>query len=286
MTAIDIESCKEWIGRSSEDVDIVTPRLLDEYRVTFDPFLADLPELEVPLGFHWCLSPLLAPMHELGPDGHPAKGSFLPPVPLPRRMWAGGTVDYHGELRPGDHVRRRLTIAGIDLKHGRSGPLCFVGVRIDYLTERGLAISDLQNIVYREAPSKEQGAASPATAGEAVVPPDVLEHGWTVTPTPTMLFRYSAVTFNGHRVHYDHPYATGGEGYPGLLVHGPMQATLMLNLAAATRRSVPRRFTCRGLAPLAAGQVFHVRLQPAAQSLRCFTQAEGGPIAMEGEAVW
>jgi 3-methylfumaryl-CoA hydratase len=101
-----------------------------------------------------------------------------------------------------------------------------------------------------------------------------------------MLFRYSAVTFNGHRVHYDYPYATGEEGYPGLVVHGPMQATLMLNLAAATRGSAPRCFTHRALAPLIAGPAFHVRLQAGEQALRCFTQVEGGPVNMQGEAVW
>jgi len=286
MTAIDIEACKVWIGRSTEEVDLITPRLLAEYRMTFDPFLADVPGLEVPLGFHWCLSPLLAPMRELGPDGHPEKGGFLPPVPLPRRMWAGGAIDYHGDLRPGDQVRRRSIIASIDLKQGRSGPLCFVGVRHDYLTARGLAISELQNIVYREAPSAEKNDAAPAVAADVAGTIDALESCWTVNPTPTMLFRYSAVTFNGHRIHYDYPYVTHEEGSPGLVIHGPLQATLMLNLAAASRRSVPRRFTYRGLTPLIAGRAFHVRLRHGEQVLGCLTQMEDGPINMQGEAIW
>ncbi|HVJ31720.1 MAG TPA: MaoC family dehydratase N-terminal domain-containing protein [Terriglobia bacterium] len=286
MTAIDIEACKGWIGRSTEDVDIITPRLLNEYRVTFDPFLADVPGLQVPLGFHWCLSPLLAPLRDLGPDGHPAKGSFLPPVPLPRRMWAGGAIDFHGDLRPGDHVRRRSTIASIDLKQGRSGQLCFVGLRHDYQTERGLALSELQNIVYRDAPAAEQPAQTTAPGVDVAAGDGVLESSWSVDPTPTMLFRYSALTFNGHRIHYDYPYATAQEGYAGLVVHGPMQAALMLNLAAASRRAVPRRFSYRGLVPLIAGQAFRVRLQHAEPASRCFTQIEGGLINMQGEAVW
>lgn len=285
----DIEACKAWIGRSTEDVDIITPRLLGEYRATFDPFLADIAGSDVPLGLHWCLSPLLAPSRDLGRDGHPAKGRFLPPVPLPRRMWAGGTIDYIGDLKPGDHVRRRSTIASLDLKRGRSGDLCFVGVRNDYQTERGLAISELQNIVYREDPSTSGDparASTPSSVDASLGDGDFLENSWTVTPTPTMLFRYSAMTFNGHRIHYDRPYATSVEGYDGLVVHGPMQAALMLNLAAATRRAVPRRFTYRGLAVLTASQPFLVRLQHAEKSLRCLTQVAGGPINMLGEAIW
>jgi 3-methylfumaryl-CoA hydratase len=291
----DIEALQSWIGRSTEEVDIITPRLLTEYRVTFEPFLADLAGNGVPLGFHWCLCPFLAPLRDLGRDGHPAKGGFLPPVSLPRRMWAGGTIDYVGDLKSGDHVRRRSTIASIDLKQGRSGQLCFVGVRHDYQTERGLAISELQNIVYREESPADAGhQTSPAssdagvhTEGEhAADEENALQSTWTVNPTPTMLFRYSAVTFNGHRIHYDQPYATSVENYDGLVVHGPMQATLMLNLAAASRRAVLRRFTYRGLAPLMADQSFLVRLQHAEKSLRCFTQVAGGPINMQGEATW
>jgi len=287
--SVDIEACKAWIGRSTEDVDIITPRLLTEYHVTFDPFLATITGNDVPLGFHWCLSPFLAPGRDLGRDGHPTKGGFLPPVPLPRRMWAGGTIEYLGNLKPGDHVRRRSTIASIDLKQGRSGPLCFVGVRHDYQTERGLAISELQNIVYREEPSASGDVQQPATSASAeadIGDSNLLESSWSVTPTPTMLFRYSAMTFNGHRIHYDYPYATSVEGYEGLVVHGPMQATLMLNLAAASRREIPRRFIYRGLAPLTAGQPFLVRLQHAEKSLACFTQVAGGPINMQGEAIW
>jgi 3-methylfumaryl-CoA hydratase len=295
VMSLNVEALQSWIGKSTEEIDIITPRLLTEYRVTFEPFLADLPGNDVPLGFHWCLCPFLAPLSDLGRDGHPAKGGFLPPVSLPRRMWAGGTIEYIGDLKSGDHVRRRSTISSIDLKQGRSGPLCFVGVRHDYHTERGPAISELQNIVYREESSADTDRQMPPassdagarTAGEHIEDEEnLLQSTWTVSPTPTMLFRYSAMTFNGHRIHYDHPYATSVEGYDGLVVHGPMQATLMLNLAAASRRAVPRRFTYRGLAPLLADQAFLVRLQHAEKSLRCFTQVAGGPINMQGEATW
>ncbi|WP_374306686.1 MaoC family dehydratase N-terminal domain-containing protein [Dongia sp.] len=276
-----------WIGRSVEETDIITPRLLNEYRVTFDPYLAKLPDQEVPLGFHWCLSPFLVPSNDLGPDGHPAKGGFLPPVPLPRRMWAGGHVDFLAPLRSGDHVRRRSTVASIDFKQGRSGALCFVGVQHEYFSDRGLAISEQHNIVYREAPS------SAAKSPEASLPLAMAEpalggshESWLIDPTTTMLFRYSAITFNGHRIHYDQPYATAVEGYAGLVVHGPIQATLMLNLAASQRRVPPRHFSYRGLAPLVAGKAFEVRAAFDGEKADCLTRVPGGPINMQGEVKW
>jgi 3-methylfumaryl-CoA hydratase len=284
--SVDVTACKNWLGRTTEERDTITPRLVAEFRMTFDPYLLSLPGHEVPLGFHWCLAPLLAPINELGPDGHPAKGGFLPPVPLPRRMWAGGTIEYYSPLKIGDAVRRRSTIASIDLKDGRSGVLCFVGVQHDYLTDRGLAIRDLQNIVYRDAaptaPVRNAAAAGDGEIVEIAAPVSV----WSVNPTPTMLFRYSAVTFNGHRIHYDQPYATTIEGYQGLVVHGPLQATLMLNLAAASRGELPRKFTYRGVAPLIAGREFQVKAQQVGQETRCFTQAPGGPVNMLGDVQW
>ena len=281
MTAIDIEACKVWIGRSTEEVDLITPRLLAEYRMTFDPFLADVPGLEVPLGFHWCLSPLLAPMRELGPDGHPEKGGFLPPVPLPRRMWAGGAIDYHGDLRPGDQVRRRSIIASIDLKQGRSGPLCFVGVRHDYLTARGLAISELQNIVYREAPSAEKNDAAPAVAADVAGTIDALESCWTVNPTPTMLFRYSAVTFNGHRIHYDYPYATAKEGYPALVVNGGIASVMLLELFRTAAAREPRSVTARNVAPLFCGRPLHLRGARDGTSWTLWAEDDDNKVALE-----
>lgn len=273
-----------WIGKSMEVMDLVTPRLVEEYRVTLAPFLAPAPADEAPLGFHWCLSPSLAPMDELGGDGHPRKGGFLPPVPLPRRMWAGGHIDFHGPIKVGDEVRRRCTIASIEMKEGRSGPLCFVGVKHDYLTPRGLALSEQHNIVYREAvgPGGER-PASAAPAGRAL-PPGAI--ACRVTPSPTLLFRYSAVTFNGHRIHYDRPYATGVEGYDDLVVHGPLQATLMLNRAVAEKGAAASRFSYRGLAPLTSGADFEIVVDLGSERASCWTQRAGGPVNMQGEIQW
>lgn len=240
----------EWIGRRSEAEDIVTERLAAGLRATLGGFLAPVGEGEAPLGIHWCLAPAIAAMSELGPDGHPARNRDLPPVPQPRRMWAGGAVETHAPIRVGDTVRRVSTIADITRKEGRSGELWFVTVRHDYHTPRGLAVSDRQDIVYREAADPARATAdgtptrrAPATAAARI----------ELEPTPTLLFRYSALTFNGHRIHYDLPYATGVEGYDGLVVHGPLQATLLYNLAAADG-SPPRRFDYRGVSPAFAGK--------------------------------
>lgn len=237
-----------WIGRQTRAHDVVTERLDASFRAVLAPHLAPVGEGEVPPGLHWCLSPAVAPMAELGGDGHPARNRDLPPVPQPRRMWAGGVVETLDSLRVGDSVVRVSTIAGISRKHGRSGELWFVAIDHEFSTPRGLAVRDRQNIVYREAanPAGDRSGANdaPRPSGRRV---------WSVATSPVLLFRYSAITFNGHRIHYDDPYARNEEGYGGLVVHGPLQATLLLNLATAEEGRVPRRFSYRGLAPAIVG---------------------------------
>jgi 3-methylfumaryl-CoA hydratase len=268
----------EWIGRKSQSEDVITPRLAASFEAIFAPRLAPVGEGAAPLGMHWCLSPSIAPMGELGPDGHPAKNRDLPPVPQPRRMWAGGSIETLGEMRIGDTVRRVSTIGDITAKHGRSGELWFVAVDHEYWTQRGIALRERHNIVYREAAKPgAQPQANPAAPPERV--PDC---GWNVATTPTLLFRYSAVTFNGHRIHYDLPYARDVEGYAGLVVHGPVQATLLYNLAASALGSAPAHFDYRGLAPAIAGSQLHVRGD--SKSGKFWTQGEDGAIHMEASA--
>lgn len=254
MTALDMEHLRSWIGRSREMRDTVTPRLVNEFRATFTGALAPVPEHEAPLALHWCLAPETPAADALGPDGHAAKGGFLPPVPLPRRMWAGGEIETLASLRVGDEVVRRETVSDVVAKEGRTGSLCFVTVRHDYETSRGLAIRERQDIVYREAvpPGGQVNAPQPST------PTGVPERVRAVDATTTLLFRYSAMTFNGHRFHYDYPYATEVEGYPGLVVHGPIQASLLFNCAAETLGCVPGKFRYRGVSPMIAGQTFQV----------------------------
>ena len=282
---IDLEELKPWIGRSQVAADTVTPRLVEEYRATFAPHLAPVPAGQAPLAIHWCLSPPAPPAAELGPDGHEAKGGFLPPVRLPRRMWAGGVVETRAPLLVGEEVRRTSTVADVSAKEGRSGPLCFVAVRHELTCGGTPAISERHDIVYRDVPSA--GAAAeptrPAAARSRAAEADLV---WEVEAGPTLLFRYSAITFNGHRIHYDVPYVTGVEGYPGLVVHGPLQSSLMFNLAAVLAGATPATFTYRGLTPLFSGEVFRVLGRRAPDgSVECWTENAAGATCMAARSV-
>lgn len=267
---------QDWIGRKSTREEQITPRALAEYRSTFAGLLGPG---RVPPGFHWMLVPDLAPPDDLGRDGHPRTGLFLPQLPLPRRMWAGGTLAFSGDLAEGDLVRRDTTIADVKLKSGRTGPLGFVTVRHDWRVGGSLRIAEQQDIVYREDALPGAPAPNPPPA-EAWAGAET----WHPVTSPTLLFRFSAMTFNGHRIHYDLPYATGVEGYAGLVVHGPMQAVWMLNLAASLLGRLPRRFAYRGLAPLICGQDLAVEARPLSDGydLRVLTRA--GIATMSGRA--
>jgi 3-methylfumaryl-CoA hydratase len=161
---------------------------------------------------------------EIGPDGHPKRGGFLPPVPLPRRMWAGSRLTFVQPVRVGDALTRESRILDVSGKEGRTGHLVFVTVRHDYSLASGLAITEEHDIVYRDNPQPGQPAPKPTPA------PTDSQFSREIVPDPVLLFRYSALTFNGHRIHYDRSYVTEVEGYPGLIVHGPLIATLLLDL--------------------------------------------------------
>jgi 3-methylfumaryl-CoA hydratase len=188
-------------------------------------------------------------MSEVGPDGHPARGGFLPPVPLPRRMWAGSRIEFLRPLSVGAEVERRSTVMSVATKTGRSGPLVFVTVEHVYRTSAGEAVREEQDLVYRGISQDSSAAASePSTPEQA---PAQADRTRLVEPSPVLLFRFSALTFNGHRIHYDRSYAAGVEGYPGLVVHGPLQAALLLDLATAMRGGAPpKHFAFRARRPL------------------------------------
>ncbi|MGA1826797.1 FAS1-like dehydratase domain-containing protein [Microbacterium sp.] len=181
-----------------------------------------------PLG-HWLHFRPTERQSGLGEDGHPALGGFLPPVPLPRRMWAGSRIEFHSAIRIGQDLRRTSTIDSITFKQGSTGRLCFIVLRHDVLADKILALTEHQSLVYREAATASPPL--PATAPEAPTP-EAWEWVRSCVPTEVMLFRYSALTFNAHRIHYDLPYATGTEGYPALVVQGPLVATLLLDAFA------------------------------------------------------
>lgn len=237
----------DWIGRSEEVSDVVTATPYAALAATFDR-PAERPPAGTPLPplWHWLYFLPLHRRSELGHDGHAKRGGFLPPVPLPRRMWAGSQFDFHRPLRVGDALTRTSTIHDVVEKTGRTGPLVFVKVRheIRHTGQSEIALTEFHDIVYREARHPGDPEPTPTAA-----PNDALwEKRWV--PDDVLLFRYSALTFNGHRIHYDRRYVTETEGYPGLIVHGPMIATMMLELL---RDSLPgaelARFEFRAVRP-------------------------------------
>jgi len=277
---IDIDALRAYIGRQERSSDVLTPRLCRELCAT----LGESADGPVPLGSHWCLFPVIAPAAELDNDGHSRRGRFLPPVPLPRRMWASGALQILDRLRVGDRVARHSRIADVSIKDGRSGKLCFVGVEHEISTDRGLAIKENQQIVYR-------AAAVPGDSG-AVAPPDTADAPTegravrTILIDTVRLFRYSAVTFNAHRIHYDRAYAIGTEGYPGLVVHGPLQASLLLELAAEEHRGEsPQTFSFRALRPVFEGPVT-LYVDSAGETMRLWTAGHDGLPAMSAVATW
>lgn len=246
MTQINIDNLEPWLGRSETKEDILTPGLVEKFRATLGPHLWD-GSPEAPPGLHWCLALNATENAELSEDGHEKKGGFLPPVPLPSRMWAGGETTTFAPLQVGNSVTRASRIENITAKQGRSGDLVFVAIRHEYHSAGTLCISERQDIVFRGLRSS---TPQENTTRQATPEPDAESLNVRLTPDPLMLFRYSALTFNAHRIHYDHPYATGAENYPGLVVHGPLQATLLFNLAATKAGQVPKTFSFRGLAPM------------------------------------
>jgi 3-methylfumaryl-CoA hydratase len=232
----DLEKLKDWIGNQESDVDYVTVPAVHRLAATLDradpmPKTGD----PLPIGWHQILFPRVVRHSQIGADGHPERGDFLPPVPLPRRMFAGKRTTFHADLRVGDEVRRDSIIQDVVIKQGRTGKMVFVTVETDITGPRGLAITEEQDVVYREAPAPGAPPQPPKPApGRAV---------WsrTVTPDPVLLFRYSALTFNGHRIHYDLPYVTQVEGYPGLIMNGGLTTLLVFELAR-THATTPLRF--------------------------------------------
>ena len=279
----ELARLRGWIGRSDHAEDVISVELVRRFRATFGEAPGAPQEGEpAPLGIHWCLSPAVAPAGTLGPDGHPARGGFLPPIPLPRRMWAGGEVRLADPLRVGDRVVRVSRIADVQAKAGKSGLLCFVTVEHAYETFRGLAVAERQDIVYREA---DTGGA-PAPASTPPLPALAPGESREAFPTdPVLLFRYSALTFNSHRIHYDADYATAQEGYAGLVVHGPLQATALLRFAAQGLGRPPARFAFRGLSPLILGRAASVNADAAPEGgLRLWVDDGEGRRTMSADA--
>ncbi len=216
---------KQWIGRTETACDDLTVAPILAMSAMLDKESQAYAEGDqLPPLWHWLFFLNPAKQSNLAKDGHPERGGFLPPIPLPRRMWAGSRFDFHHPLCIGENISRQSTIKNITFKEGRSGKLAFVCVRHEISNLHGLAISEEHDIVYR---SHAPADTSPSLSKPA---PQNCDFSKSVNPDPVLLFRYSALTFNGHRIHYDRDYVTQEEGYPGLIVHGPLLATLMVEL--------------------------------------------------------
>ncbi|WP_349827039.1 FAS1-like dehydratase domain-containing protein [Brevibacterium litoralis] len=249
--AIDIDHLREWNGRTLVTHDVATASKSTGLAATLDhagdPWDGHL----MPVA-HWLQFNPDARQSDLGVDGHPHKGGFLPPVPLPRRMWAGSDVTFHRPIAVGESLREVQTIENTVHKSGKSGELVFLTVRHEVFASDDLATTDVQTIVYKE----DSGATAPAQSVAdrlAMEPADTSDWEWAhhVRPDPTMLLRYSALTFNAHRIHYDRDYAIGEEGYPGLVVHGPLSATYMVDAFMRAHPGVtPRTFRFSARSPL------------------------------------
>jgi 3-methylfumaryl-CoA hydratase len=281
MSDIATESLHAWIGRTESRVDVVTAWPAVALAATLDRHDPEpKPGHALPPGWHWLYFLEAAPASELGPDGHPKRGGFLPPVELPRRMWAGGRLEFRRPLRVGDEIRRDSTIVSIEPKRGRSGNLVFVTVRHSVSTGGELAVVEDHDIVYREAP--KPGDPPP------LAKPAPREAGWRreLIADPVMLFRYSALTFIGQRIHYDLEYCRKKEGYPGLVVHGPLQVILLLDLARREETRPVRRLEYRALHPLFHFERFTVNGFPAADGAQAdlWTANSAGNYAMTATA--
>ena len=282
---VDIDHLRSWIGREQEKDETLTPALVEKFNATFDRQFSTMAGEPAPLLVHLCLAQPAVPMSELGRDGHPELGSFLPPVPLPRRMWAGGAFEFLEPIRIGETVSRHSRIADVQWKKGSSGWLCFVAVEHEMKSDDRLVLTERQDIVYRDIPASQthKQAPSAGSAKKAAVG----THSHKIKPHPTLLFRYSALTFNGHRIHYDRSFCTETEGYPGLVVHGPMQATMLCQFAADLGNGPPSTFRFRSISPLFDNTNFTLNAGEADGScLRLWTAAAGGPVAMEAQAQW
>lgn len=279
---MDMSRLERWIGTTEVRSDTVTAVPVAALAATLDrddppPRPGDpLPPL-----WHWLY---FLPIHrssELGPDGHAKRGGFLPPVPLARRMWAGSRLSFRQPLRVGEAIRRTSRIVDVRNKRGRSGELVFVVVRHEIDGPRGPALSEEHDIVYREAPRPGEVSAAPIAAPQ--------RPAWSreIHPDDVLLFRYSALTFNGHRIHYDRRHATGVEGYPGLVVHGPLIATLLLDgLRRAEPGATLAAFAFRALRPLFDTAAFSVcgRPEPDGRSVRLWAADASGGLAMDATA--
>jgi 3-methylfumaryl-CoA hydratase len=278
---MELDHLREWIGRSERREDHITTTPVAALAATLDvePFniqtLVELPPL-----WHWLYFTPLARQREIDTDGHAQRGGFLPPVPLPRRMWAGGRLEFRQPLKLGEAITRLSRIKDVSVKEGRSGSLVFVTVSHEISNASGVAIDEEHDIVFRENPRADAPAAKPHPAPKGEL------FAREITADPVLLFRYSALTFNAHRIHYDRSYVTEVEGYPGLIVHGPLIATLLVDVLRRHRPALRvKRFSFRAVGPLFDIHSFTVcGTDEDKKEIRLWAKNHLGDLAMEATA--
>ena len=278
------DDLRQWIGRSETQNDILhgshlagLSALLDGDEQTPDDGTPLIPTA------HWLFFQPRAPQSEIGSDGHPNRGGFMPAIELPRRMWAGSRLEYIKPLLVGQAITRKSTITDIVQKQSSAGALIFVTVKRAYEGPNGLALLEDQDIVYRDDPTPNSAAPKPKPA------PENSDWQASVQPDEVMLFRYSAVTFNSHRIHYDLPYATTVEGYPGLIIHGPLSATLLIeNFRKNTPGTILTSYHYRSVSPLICGKpiIFAGAQSSDAMSADVWAKNASGHLAMQGKVTW
>ena len=279
-TKVDIDHLRKWIGKIDNVTDYVTPIVEQRYRATLNMDIGNPKDGDpVTSGLHWMLGWNLVKNDELGVDSHPALGEFLPPVPLPRRMWAGSEIKVLKPIRVGDKVIKQSTVADIQVKEGRTGLLCFVTAEYNYLVNDKVTINEKHNIVYRDI-SKSGGGS-----GYSKDIPEKADLSEKIFMHPTILFRYSAIGFVGHRIHYDHPYTVNEENYPGLIVHGPLQATYLLRAAEKLMGKQVKSFTHKVMAPVFANSEYMVGVDKMDDgSVSCWGATKEFGVTMRAEA--
>jgi 3-methylfumaryl-CoA hydratase len=279
---MDMNYLRQWLGKIESRADQITPTPIAALSATLDRDDAGpRPGDPLPAVWHWLYFLPIHKQSELGPDGHAQRGGFLPPVPLPRRMWAGGRLQFHQPLRVGEAVSRVSRIVDVSHKEGRSGPLVFVLVRHEISNDTGVALTEEHDIVYRDNPRPDDPVPKPQAAPSG--------QSWKreIRPDDVLLFRYSALTFNGHRIHYDRRYVTEIEGYPGLVVHGPLIATILLDLL---RRNLPEAnvtaFSFRAVKPVFDIAPFFVcgQLEQDGRTVRLWAKDVDGWLTMDATA--
>lgn len=277
------EQAQAWVGRVETRDGALTPELAGMLMGALGhpsaPPVAIHTGAPLPALWHWAAFPDFVPISGIGPDGHPRRGGFLPPLPFDRRMWAGGRLSFTGRLAIGEPIAKRSEILSVDFKTGSTGDMAFVRVAHDLRGQGGGTIHEEQDIVYLPIPETYR-------APRAIAAPQDPALSETVEVGPVRLFRYSAATYNAHRIHYDRDYAARVERYPGLVVHGPMQATLLMEAAARHTGRAPARFSFRGVHPVFDGTLQVMAVPDGPRVLNLCTVAPAGHQGLQARFEW